>query len=197
MHSTRLLALGVVVGLALPVTAHADDSEKAKSHFTIAFGGGALVPEGSMKDSASVGLDVSSRLGWTASNGFGLVTNLEYAPLKRQASASIIDPTQIDSHMFSATAAPRFTIGHKTLRLWFAAGAGIVIERVHTETTMITGVFTNTKVDYEPTVNGSSGIDLHFFSNGGLTIAASYMRSISGSSVYDYFALGAGLVFTL
>lgn len=195
MRFIRLALLALpILAFAAPAYADEEGEDRATSHFTVAFGGGALLPFGEMDPSTEAGLNVTGRIGWNAANGLGLVTNLEYAPLRRESDAALTD---VDSHMFVATAAPRFTLGRKVLRLWVAAGGGVVVERVRTETTSADGILTDTEVDTVPAFNGSSGIDLHFFSNGGLSIAGAYTRSFSDTEVYDYFSVNAGLVFTL
>jgi hypothetical protein len=169
----------------------------AHSHFTVAFAGGELFPSSRMQTgprTTNQGLDVWSRIGWNAANGLGLVMNLEYAPLRHQPTEGLSPDTQIDGHMFAATAAPRFTIGHRTVRVWLSAGGGIVVERVHTETPGTS--LSTTEVGSAFAVHGSGGIDLHLFGSGGLQVAGGYTRSLSDST-YDFFSVNAGLVFTM
>src|SRR4051812_43268102 len=85
------VTLGVTVVGAFAGTARADDSNKQRSHFTVAFGGGVLLPNGSMKDGTDASLDVGSRIGWTGTSGFGVVTNLEYAPLSHQGALGVLE----------------------------------------------------------------------------------------------------------
>jgi hypothetical protein len=197
-----LLRIVCAAVLLLGASALADEVEPPapSSYFTVAFSGGVLVPGGPFEN-VSAGLDVGSRVGWTSKNGFGGVLNLEYAPLRRDA-----DPTygpafdqQVDSSLFVGTLAPRYTIGHSTVRLWFAAGGGLVVE--HRQTEILTSVYDTirTETDTLGAISGATGFELHVFSNGGLQVSGGYTRSITGDSakVYDFFSLDAGLVFVI
>lgn len=197
MRWPRLAFLPLLLAAPPAWAAGEGADDEPRSHFTIMLGGGPLVPHGQMEKSTRTGLNVTGRFGWTARSGFGLVTNLEYAPLKREPADSIAGTTEVDSHLVVATAAPRFTLGRSVFRLWVAAGAGVLVERVRTETTTEGVVIAETSVDVVPTFNGSSGIDLHFFANGGLSIAGAYTRSLESGSDHDFFSVNAGLVFTL
>jgi hypothetical protein len=192
----RFTCLAIAAFAVLGITsrnARADDSNRQHSHFTVGVEGGMLLPQGTMKDSTNTSLDFAGRFGWTGSSGLGLVVNLEYAPL----STPSVPLTTISSNFGAATAGVRFTIGHKTLRVWFAAGGGMVYDRVHTEITGTAGILSTTNTDEKPAFDGSAGAMFHLFSNGGLAVTATYLRSFSGSSVYNYVTLGAGLVFTM
>jgi hypothetical protein len=196
---TLLLASALV---ALPATSFAEDGEEQdpgpSSHVTIAFAGGAMLPEGAMKHGASMSMDVWSRVGWDAKNGLGVVLALEYAPLSRPSQSDIVLGTRdIESHLFTATAGPRFTLGHHTVRLWVSAGGGVVVERKRTVTTLGIVVASETDVETLPIVGGQAGLELHFFSNGGLSFAGAYGRSLTDEGEYEYVSVNAGLVFTI
>jgi hypothetical protein len=205
LESMAVRAILVLIMMASAI-ARADDADATcppppTSHFTIAFTGGALVPRGAMQESANPGLDVGSRIGWTARNNFGFVMNLEYAPLRRDPDPTLgaVADQQVDSNLFVGTLAPRFTIGRSTVRIWFAAGGGVVVEHRSTEILTMTTDTIRTETDTEGAFSGSSGLELHFFANGGLQFSGGYTRSITSDTkqVYDFFSLDAGLVFVI
>lgn len=171
--------------------AHADDEEgrEPESHVTVAFSGGAFLPYGGMKDGYKSGLDVVGRVGWNSANGVGVVASVEYTPVRRAARPTL----EMASHMFAAAAAPRYTLGHEVVRVWIAAGGGVVVEYNTTRT----GTVSETRVSTVPTLQGASGMDLHVFQTGGLSVSGAYTRSLFTSSVYDFFSVSAGLVFTI
>ncbi len=153
----------------VPTAAAAEES----SYFSFAFGGGALVPQGDMKKDVDAGLDVWGRLGWTSTSGLGFVLGFDWAPLR--------NPTDGQTSLLQATAAPRFTIGKDVVRLWISAGGGVLAQKGE---------------PVRPTVNGAGGLDLHVFGSGGFSLIGCYARGITQAEV-DYFCVSAGLVFTL
>ncbi|HKA88279.1 MAG TPA: hypothetical protein VKE22_11455 [Haliangiales bacterium] len=153
----------------VPAAAAAEES----SYFSFAFGGGALVPQGDMKNDVDPGLDVWGRLGWTSTSGLGLVLGFDWAPLRNVNDGQ--------TSLLQATAEPRFTLGKDVVRLWISAGGGVLAQKGESP---------------RPTVNGAGGLDLHVFGNGGFSLIGCYARGISHAEI-DYFCVSAGLVFTL
>jgi hypothetical protein len=193
MRLVSLASLALVLG-TLAGSAGADEGEEKAplgSHFTLAFAGGAVLPNGDMEGGADPSLDVSGRFGWNGTSGLGLVVNVDYALLRRNSVAGAIEPVAIDAHMLSATAMPRFTLGKKVFRLWIAAGGGVLFEK----TTASTSEVERTYYATVPAWGGSAGLDLHFFANGGLSLAGAYTRSLDNE--YDFISVNAGLVFVM
>jgi hypothetical protein len=145
----------------------------ARAEFNFAFGAGALVPFGDMKNVVDPGLDVWGRLGWVSEGGVGLTLGVDWAPLR--------DKDQTQSHVIQAMATPTLTLGRDLVRFWVAAGGGVVVEQGSPAT---------------PAVTGASGLDLHFFGSGGVLVSGGYTRGLTQTEV-DFFTVTAGLVFTL
>jgi hypothetical protein len=186
--SLTVLCVALAWPLSILADEHGPQGTEPESHVTVALSGGAFLPQGDMKSGYKSGLDVLGQVGWNAENGLGVVMSVEYTPVRRRARSAL----EVASHMFAAAAAPRYTLGHQTFRMWFSAGGGVVIER--TETTL-TESLSETTMSTVPTLHGASGIDLHVFETGGLTVSGVYTRSLD--RVYDFFSVGAGLVFTI
>ena len=188
--------IAVVTGSARADTPEAPgappDPPAPTSGFDIEFGGGAIVPSGSMADVNQAGLDVGARVGWSSKIGLGLVLSVDYAPLRQKAQP--LDEA-IDSHLFSGSLEPRFTLGRNFVRVWFAAGAGVLVERTQTQV-ISTGVSATT-VDSGITLGGQGGLDFLLFDSGGLSLAGAYTRGISSADKFEYLAFTAGLLFTL
>jgi hypothetical protein len=188
--------LVLVLALLLPAIAHAEDKDGPRSHFTVAFAGGVLVPEGRMADGANASMDVGVRVGWNARNGLGLVLGAEYAPLGREVDAAA-GQTDVESHLLAATAGPRFTLGHHWLRVWITADAGLVFERRRTTNTVGETSAEHTEVLNDFVVGGAVGVDLHLFSNGGLTFSGAYTSAVSDHPDYEMITVAGGLVFVI
>lgn len=178
---TFALLLGAALTL-VPALARAESTRTPSSYFTVQLAGGALVPLGDMRTGSEAGLDVAGLFGWTAESGFGLVAGASYAPLRQLGEEG-------DSHLFSMTAAPRFTLGHGPVRPWVVAGGGLIVERRATAEGM--------RADTVPSVSGSVGLDLRVFGDGGLAVEGSYTRGLRDAERYDFYSLHAGLVIVL
>jgi hypothetical protein len=196
-----LLALGVLGGAGGRAHALADDAPAPllppppadTGHgIDVSFGGGALVPNGPMTDSADAGLDVGGRLGWSSHAGLGLVFSLDYAPLRLKTPAGVDE--SVDAHLFAGSLAPRLMIGRSLLRVWLAPSAGVLVER--TQVQPQSGNATST-VDSGLTVGGQGGLDFLFFESGGLSFAGGYTHGLSSVEKYRYLAFTAGILFTL
>jgi hypothetical protein len=174
-----------------PAEGEAEAKPERKSELTVAFSGGALVPQGAMGADNNPGLDVWGRIGWLTPSGLGLVMNVEYAPLRRDP-ATVPEDEVVDSHLFAATAGPRFTLGREMVRVWIAGGAGVVVERTAT-----TAADLSSQVDVESAlgVSGGGGFDFCFFGSGGVTLAGAYTRGLSSGAEQEYLSVNAGLVF--
>lgn len=172
-------------------TPAAAEEEAPRSQFTIAFAGGALVPQGAMGGEIEPGLDVWGRVGWITPSGLGVVMHLEYAPL-RPAPQTVAPDAVVDAHLFAATAGPRFTLGRHLLRAWLAGGAGVVVQRVQTTSADLSKV---TVVDTVLGVSGGGGLDVYFLGSGGVTLAGAYTRGMSSGAEQQYVSVNAGLVF--
>jgi hypothetical protein len=166
--------------------------EDESAGFDIAFGGGALVPQGDMAQTIQTGLDVGGRVGWSSRLGLGLVLSIDYAPLRVKPVAGVEDT--VGSHLFTGSLAPRLVLGKSLLRVWLSAGAGVLVER--TQTTPAVGSGTTT-VESGVTVGGQGGLDLLFFDSGGLSVSGGYTRGLASVEKFQYMAFTAGLVFTL
>lgn len=169
----------------------AKNEKQPKHELTVAFSGGALVPQGSMGAQTNTGLDVWGRVGWLTPSGIGLVMNVEYAPLRRAPEGGSTDEV-VDSHLFAATAGPRFTIGREMLRAWLAGGAGVVVERTATSSPAASS---KVEVDSVLGVSGGGGLDICFFGSGGVTVAGAYTKGLSSGAEQQYVSVNAGLVF--
>jgi hypothetical protein len=182
---------GSGVSSADPEATPEGEANPPRSQFTLAFAGGALVPQGAMGAQTDPGLDVWGRLGWLTPSGLGLVMNVEFAPLRRTPGTTTGDEV-VDSQLFAATAGPRFTLGRDVVRVWIAGGAGVVVER-----TAVTAADLSSEVDVEGVfgVSGGGGLDLCFFGAGGITLAGAYTRGVSGGAETEYVSVNAGLVF--
>jgi hypothetical protein len=145
----------------------------ARAEFDFAFGAGALLPFGDMKQVVDPGLDVWGRLGWVSEGGVGLTLGVDWAPLR--------DQDQTQSHVIQAMATPTLSLGKDLVRFWVAAGGGVVLERGSPAA---------------PAVTGESGFDFHFFGSGGVLLSGGYTRGLTQTDV-DFFSVRAGLVFTL
>lgn len=179
----RSLAVFVVVLMGpLANSALADDKEgenkpKHESYFAISPAGGLLVPIGKMTRGAGradKGLAIDGRLAYVGSSGFGLDFGVLYTPLSRGSASSA---------MISLSAGPRYTLGRGAPRLWVSVGGGAVLE------------YDADNSSNAATVNAAAGLELHFFSNGGLAVRAAYARGFSGD--YHLATVTGGLVFTL
>lgn len=157
------------------------------AYWTITFLGTFLTPTGSLADTHDPGLGTALSIGWVGHGGFGAQIELRYAPIPHDPVAV----TQIDAHMFYGTLAIQYAFFWRSVRLWTAAGAGAVAERVRTE-------FRETDISIDwlhaSTLYGAAGLELHLFSNGGPGVAASYSQSVQGDD-YSFYALSAGLTF--
>jgi hypothetical protein len=192
MRSAWLLGI-VLLGGGARAQQPEDETEvkERRSELTVAFSGGALVPQGEMGVETNPGLDVVGRVGWLTPSGIGLVMNLEYAPLRRDPG-TVADDEVVDAHLFAATAGPRFTLGRDIFRVWLAGGAGVVVERTST-----TGSDMSSQVEVESAlgVSGGGGLDFCFFGSGGITVAGAYTRGLSSGAEQEYVSVNAGLVF--
>ena len=128
----------------------------------------------------------------TGRNGVGLALTTEYAPLKPEVPEGADPTTTIDSHFATLTITPRFTLGHKMLRVWVAAGGGVVMQR--TATTIRDT--TSTDTSYETAAVGEASLELHLFQSGGLSIAGNYTHSFGNDIEARLYSVFGGLVFT-
>jgi hypothetical protein len=159
--------------LGLLLLAAAARAEEPPQPWSVAFAGGALLPQGAMAIATQVGLEVGARFGWSAPSGLGLQLGVDFAPLRRAD----------DAQLFAGTLGPRFTLGHDVIRVWIAGAGGVVVERA-------------AAVSSSFALFGLGGLDLHLFGNGGFTFAGQYARGVS-SDATEYLAVSGGLLFTM
>ena len=162
------------------------------SGFDIEFGGGALIPTGDLAHDSQPGLDVGGRFGWSSGVGLGLVVSLDYAPLRQKSHAA---GETSDGHLFYGSLEPRFAIARSFVRVWLSAGAGVIVERTQTQSTV--GGGTSATTDSGLTVGGQGGLDFLFFDSGGLSVAGGYTKGLSAIDKFEYMAFTAGLTFML
>jgi hypothetical protein len=192
----RSAAAAAVVALALsaaPAAAQEEDSplfrEPGGSYFSLALSGGIISPLGTMSDGHRSGLAAAAHIGWTADSGLGVAVNSEYSPLPPAANPGVIVK---ESHLGAASLTPRFTLGHHTLRMWVAAGGGVVMERTRTE---FVDSSSEVEFDYEAAAVGGAGLELHMFDSGGLSLVGNYTRSLQDTR-YQFLSVTGGLVLT-
>lgn len=173
----RIVRIAVVSAslLALAGTDAAAESKKnasdADSYWTIAFLGGVVLPQRNMEETHKQGLAAGGRIGWTSSVGFGVALAGDYSPLPRVDSD---DPLEsFDTHFGLLTLQPTYTVRWKILRLWLGGGAGIAAERSRQNYRDMSG---ERRTDYALAAAGSSGLELHLFSGGGLVVTGSYAK---------------------
>lgn len=176
----NLTTLSFVLVLLASLSGFAqEENPPPPSYFTVNFAGGMLFPSGDMADANDNSWNFAARLGWTATSGLGFVASAEWAPLKMAVDA--------DAHNVFVGAGPRFTMGYSTLRPWVAVQGGALISRVK-----IGSADVDTETDF--IMSGLLGLDVHFFSNGGLSLTGGYANNFDDKA---YFTAMAGLVFTL
>lgn len=190
------LALSTALGsaaLAAPSRASAESAEEESgggAYWYASFLGGAALPTGPMSEGRKEGLATTTRFGFTAENGLGFAINAEYSPLPHQAMNRA---TTVQSHLGLLSAAPRFTLGHGTFRIWLGAGGGVALER-----TTITrgGIAEQSEFAAEPLALGEAGVEFHVFDSGGLTVSGGYARSFGEEMDVHLASVQGGLVFT-
>lgn len=159
---------------------------------SVAFSGGLMIPRASLAEARSPGLTAGLLVAYTGESGLGLSAAAEYAPLPRQRGG---DPSSAarESHVASATLAPRFTLGRGSLRAWVAAGGGVVFDYESLERPGSGDA--NEEFSYEPVASGALGLELHAFDSGGFLFKTHYRRSLTRSEPrYELMTWTGGLL---
>ena len=167
-------------------------SDVSTSYWFASFFGGVMTPISSMDDTHEQGLVATARFGWTSRKAIGFAVSGSYSPLPRRLDPGAAPGTVLDTHFAVASVAPRLTLGRKTVRFWVAGGGGVVMERL---AVTVRGARESTDYEFEPAAVGEAGLELHLFSNGGLSASGNYTHSFGDVDSRAYSAL-AGLVFT-
>lgn len=203
MRASRLKYVACTCALMLLPAALAEPAaaeEPAKSpdsgnqpYWSVSFLGGLLTPRKEMRTWFDQSLLAGTRVGWTGRSGLGIEVTADYSPLPRDDVPELVE---FETHFGVATAAPRFTLRWKKLRLWVGAGGGVAVERT---TEFYRTEKVETSNDWSPAVVGSAGLDLHLLDSGGLTVVGSYARVFRELGVegvkYEFANLTGGLVF--
>jgi len=182
--------------IARPASAETADEHSnagAKPYWSVSFLGGLLTPRKEMRATHDQSLLAGARFGWTSRSGLGIELAADYSPLPRD---DVPELAAFETHFAVATAAPRFTLRWKKLRLWVGAGGGIAVERT---TEFMRDAKVGTSTDWSPAAIGAAGIELHLVSSGGLTVVGSYARLFRALGIpdvkYEFANLTGGLVF--
>ncbi len=181
--------------LAVATPARADGDEQKQdsySYWSISFLGGMLTPRTDFAQSFKRSLIAGGRLGWTSKMGLGLDITADYSPLPRK---DVPELTSYETVFGVATAAPRFTLRWRSLRLWVSGGAGVAFERTRE---LFRGESLGVTTKYGFAASGGAGLELHLLSNGGLVVAADYTkvyRYLVEPIHYKFYNLRGGLVF--
>jgi hypothetical protein len=194
----RILLASVALALATARPAAADsslrdlpdirDPERA-SYWSFAMLGGRRSPLSDAREFYDPGLAATARLAWTSSLGLGLGIGASYSPLPRRD----VSPAGTgEGHIVALTGAPQLTLGRRTLRFWLAGGGGAVIENRLLDGE---GGQSDAEIDTQPAGNLASGLELHLFSSGGISLAGDYTRTL-GQRRLEFYSLLGGLVFT-
>lgn len=188
-----LLLSSLLARPAIAETPGKDASSEAQPYWSVSFLGGLLTPRKVMREHRDQSLLAGARFGWTSRSGLGIDLTADYSPLPRD---DVPELAAFETHFGVATAAPRFTLRWKKLRLWAGAGGGIAFERT---TEFQRDVEVGTTTDWSTAVVGSAGLDLHLLSSGGLTVVGSYARLFREVGIdkqkYEFANLTGGLVF--
>lgn len=170
------LACAAALCLGAPNAAAAPDKKvsnasDADSYWTISFLGGVVIPQRNTADTHKQGLSAGGRLGWTSKMGLGVYVAGDYSPLPRVDSD---DPLEsFDTHFGLLTLQPTYTLRWKALRVWLGGGAGVAAERTRQNYRDMPG---ERRTDYSLAVAGASGLELHLFSGGGLSVTGTYSK---------------------
>lgn len=187
----RLVTIAtLLVLMAVPAGASADQASRSRGWFGVGFLGGVLVPMADMTESHQQGLAGDLRMGYTGSSGLGIELAAQYSPLPRRTSGD----ERFEAHFVTASLLPRFTLGQGRLRLWLGAGGGVAFQ--HEQELAADGIqVLDTRMAYAPAGMGAAGLELHVLNGVGLAAVGSYTRAL-GDLTYELVTVTSGLVLT-